>query len=265
MMKPDMATTAPTAGPAFYVASTIKAKRHRRLKSEMNSIRGAIKRILEASNPQTVRQVFYALTVEGVIAKLEIEYQRTAVRLLGEMRESGAIPFEWISDNTRWMRKPASFTGIEQCLNSAAEFYRRNLWHSSPVYVEVWVEKDALAGVVLEETKVYDVPLMAARVFLDQLLAQRGTGDRSERQARLHLSLWRPGPVRRRCGSRHRSQATPLRTQRRDPLRTTGRYPATGRRMESSVSADQAEGPSGKEVDGNLGGTRRERARRSTV
>ena len=156
---------AATGTPDFYGASTIKSKRHRRLKSEMVRIKDAIKNILEASNPQTVRQVFYALTVEGVIAKLEIEYQRTAVRLLGEMRESGAIPFEWISDNTRWMRKPSSFTGIEQCINSAAELYRRNLWHSAPIYVEVWVEKDALAGVVLEETKVYDVPLMAARGY----------------------------------------------------------------------------------------------------
>ena len=31
-----------------------------------------------------------------------------------------------------------------------------------PVYVEVWCEKDALAGVLMEETKVYDVPLMVA-------------------------------------------------------------------------------------------------------
>ena len=161
----DTPAPATGAGPASYVPSYIKPKRHRRLKSEMTGIRDAIKRILEASNPQTVRQVFYALTVEGVIAKQEIEYHRTAVRLLGEMREAGDIPFEWISDNTRWVRKPSSFTGVEHCLNSAAEFYRRNLWHSAPVYVEVWVEKDALAGVCLEETKVYDVPLMAARGY----------------------------------------------------------------------------------------------------
>ena len=34
-----------------------------------------------------------------------------------------------------------------------------------PVYVEIWCEKDALAGVLLEETKVYDVPLMVARGY----------------------------------------------------------------------------------------------------
>ena len=65
-----------------------------------------------------MRQVFYALTVRGVIKKAEIEYQRTVIRLLVEMREAGLVPFEWIADNTRWQRKPTTFTGIEACLNS---------------------------------------------------------------------------------------------------------------------------------------------------
>ena len=34
-----------------------------------------------------------------------------------------------------------------------------------PVYVEVWCEKDALAGVLLEETEPYDVPLMVAKGY----------------------------------------------------------------------------------------------------
>jgi hypothetical protein len=63
------------------------------------------------------------------------------------------------------MRKPSSFTGIEQCLETCANSYRRNLWATAPVYVEIWCEKDALAGVIMEETKVYDVPLMVARGY----------------------------------------------------------------------------------------------------
>jgi hypothetical protein len=131
----------------------------------VTSIRDHIKDLLEQNNPQTVRQVFYALTVRGAIAKAEIEYKRTVVRLLGEMREAGEIPFEWIADNTRWQRKLSTFTGIESCLNSCANNYRRDLWAAMPVYVEVWCEKDALAGVLMEETKVYDVPLMVARGY----------------------------------------------------------------------------------------------------
>jgi hypothetical protein len=149
-----------------YVASNIKRpKRFRRTKAAITSVRDAIKDILEHDHPQTVRQVFYALTVRGVIAKAEIEYQRTVVRLLVDMREAGDIPFEWLADNTRWMRKPATFTGLESCLSNTSKFYRRDLWAAMPVYVEVWCEKDALAGVLMEETEVYDVPLMTARGY----------------------------------------------------------------------------------------------------
>jgi hypothetical protein len=149
----------------FYVPNDIKSKRFRRTKAAIAGVCTAIFDLLSEDHPQTVRQVFYALTVKGVIAKQEIEYKRTAGRLLTEMREKGKIPFEWIADNTRWMRKPSSFTGIEQCLDATAKNYRRNLWASMPVYVEVWVEKDALAGVLMEETEKYDVPLMVARGY----------------------------------------------------------------------------------------------------
>jgi len=148
-----------------YVASDIKPKRSRRTKAEVAAIRNTILDILEDDNPQTVRQVFYALTVRGVIAKAEIEYQRTVIRLLVEMREAGQIPFGWIADNTRWMRKPSTFVGLEECLDNTSKFYRRNLWAAMPVYVEIWCEKDALAGVLMEETEKYDVPLMVARGY----------------------------------------------------------------------------------------------------
>jgi hypothetical protein len=154
---------APIRGANFYGASTIK--RSRRTKAAVNTIRDAIHELLSKDNPQTCRQVFYALTVRGVVKKVEAEYQRTVIRLLGEMREAGQIPFGWIADNTRWMRKPATFVGLDACLNNTAKFYRRDLWAAMPVYVEVWCEKDALAGVLMEETEVYDVPLMVARGY----------------------------------------------------------------------------------------------------
>jgi hypothetical protein len=147
----------------IYGASTIK--RPRRTKAAIVCIRDTIQGILEADNPQTVRQVFYALTVRGAIKKVETEYHRTVVRLLVEMREAGDIPFEWIADNTRWMRKPTTFVGLDACLRNTANFYRRDLWASMPIYCEVWCEKDALAGVLIEETEPYDVPLMVARGY----------------------------------------------------------------------------------------------------
>jgi hypothetical protein len=159
----DTASTVTPSDEAFYGASTIK--RFRRSKDTITSIRDAIHDILADDHPQTVRQVFYALTVRGLIKKAESDYQKTVIRLLGEMRHAGQIPFDWIADNTRWMRKPDTFVGLDACLNNTAKFYRRDLWAAMPVYVEVWCEKDALAGLLTLETEAYDVPLMVARGY----------------------------------------------------------------------------------------------------
>jgi hypothetical protein len=115
--------------------------------------------------PMTVRQVFYRLVSTGVIGKTEGEYKSTVVRLLTRMRLSGEIPFSWIADNTRWMRKPRTWSSLESMLQRTAEAYRRDVWDNQDVYVEVWTEKDAIAGILSQVTMEWDVPLMVVRGF----------------------------------------------------------------------------------------------------
>ncbi len=63
------------------------------------------------------------------------------------------------------MRKPRSFSGIEHAIEATARTYRRALWDDTDAYAEIWLEKDALAGVVVDVTEKYDVPLMVARGY----------------------------------------------------------------------------------------------------
>ena len=114
--------------------------------------------------PMTVRQVFYQATVKGVVEKTEAGYIKVQTDLVF-MRKSGMLPYDWLADNTRWQRKPRSFDGIRDALENTARFYRKDLWASADCYVEVWLEKDALAGVVMPVTSTYDVPLMVARGY----------------------------------------------------------------------------------------------------
>jgi hypothetical protein len=62
-------------------------------------------------------------------------------------------------------RKPRTYDGIEQALEETAQFYRKSLWADAETYVEVWLEKDALSGVVYPITSKFDVPLMVARGY----------------------------------------------------------------------------------------------------
>jgi len=113
----------------------------------------------------TVRQVYYQMVSRGAIDKTEAEYKQTVCRLLADMRLAGEIPFGWIADNTRWMRKPRTHSSLENALRDTARTYRRSVWDSQDVYVEVWLEKDALAGVLYQETEAWDVPLMVTRGY----------------------------------------------------------------------------------------------------
>ncbi len=148
---------------AVYRARPIKRRRRSRLDIEV--IKTAIKRVLIDENPMTVRQVFYRLVSLGVIEKTESEYKSTVCRLLTAMRRNGDISYHWIADNTRWMRKPTTYSNLEQAAQETAQFYRRRLWDDQDVYVEIWLEKDALAGVLYPITAQYDVPLMVTRGY----------------------------------------------------------------------------------------------------
>ncbi len=148
-----------------YVYGSRSINERRRTKRDMDGIRAAIYNALKADAPMTVRQVFYRLVSEGVIDKTEGEYKSTVVRLLTQMRLEDEVPFAWIADNTRWMRKPRTWSSMESMLKRTTESYRRSVWDNQNVYVEVWTEKDAIAGILSEETEAWDVPLMVVRGF----------------------------------------------------------------------------------------------------
>jgi hypothetical protein len=145
--------------------STKKRRRAKRTKEEIRGIAVFIKEQLAIDNPMTVRQCFYRLVNLGAILKTEAEYKTTVVRLLTKLRKSREIPFNWIADNTRWMRKPATHSSYAAMLGWTAQTYRRAVWDNQDAYVEIWLEKDALSGVLYSETSAWDVPLMVTRGY----------------------------------------------------------------------------------------------------
>jgi hypothetical protein len=100
----------------------------------------------------------------ALVEKTESGYN-TVQRLLVKMRKDKVIPYDWISDGTRWVRKPTTYDSMTEALEQTILTYRRSVWTDQDVHVEFWLEKDALAGVVLEETREWDIPLYVSRGF----------------------------------------------------------------------------------------------------
>ena len=150
--------------PVESVYEACRIKRKRRTNSQIADLDQSIATILEGIRPATLRQLFYQLVTAGVIEKTEAEYDTTG-RRLGKMRRDGRIPFSWVTDSTRWMRKPQSYTSIENAILETARCYRRNLWYDQPVACEIWCEKDTLTGTLYDVTAEFDVPLMVVKGF----------------------------------------------------------------------------------------------------
>lgn len=147
---------------AAYQARPIK--RSRATKAEVEARREALFHTIADCKPATVRQVFYQATVQGLVEKTERGYAKVQTDLT-VMRRAGQLPYSWLTDHTRWRRQPDSFGGPEEALELTARTYRKALWREADTYAEVWLEKEALAGVLFPITALYDAPLMVARGY----------------------------------------------------------------------------------------------------
>jgi hypothetical protein len=126
------------------------------------AIREAVGELTHTYERMTVRQVFYKLETLGVVAKTEGGYRQVQTQVL-RMRRENLLAWDFITDGTRWQRKPPTWDSGEDFMAQMANTYRRNLWQDHDVRVEVWLEKDALADIITDATVKWDVPLMVSR------------------------------------------------------------------------------------------------------
>jgi hypothetical protein len=122
--------------------------------------------------PVTVRQLFYAATVANLpgIDKTEDGYNKVQRQVL-DLRRAGELPYAAITDATRMMRRPWTFTHVGDALRDLARTYRRTPWCADDDLVEVWVEKSALAGVIETATDRFDVALCPTGGFSSETFA----------------------------------------------------------------------------------------------
>jgi hypothetical protein len=119
--------------------------------------------ILSKEQPITVRGAFYRAVSAGFFPDTSDTHYRTCGNIVLKLRRLGIPPYSWISDSTRRRIKPSSWTGLADYAETVRDAYRKDLWAGQPHYVEVFVEKDAMAGVLEPVTDGFDVTLNVIR------------------------------------------------------------------------------------------------------
>lgn len=112
----------------------------------------------------TLRQLYYQCVVRNLFPNEEKSYKNLG-SLLNDARLAGKVDWDAIEDRVRKPRKASEWDNIADLVESALYAYRRPRWADQPIYVELWVEKDALAGVLSPIANEYHVTLMVNRGY----------------------------------------------------------------------------------------------------
>lgn len=112
----------------------------------------------------TLRQLYYQLVIENAIPNQVSEYQKLSV-LLKEGRMAGIVDWDAIEDRLRSPSRPSFWDDAAAALEAITEQHRKDRQLGQNTYIEVWVEKDALSGVLKRVTQPYGVPIVVNRGY----------------------------------------------------------------------------------------------------
>lgn len=119
----------------------------------------------EAGEPMTLREIYYQFIGRDWIPNdwIDPEYNKKKglppdtntlknykrlCDILGNGRIAGLIDWELVEDREREAQMPSEWDDLEAVLRAVIQQYRRPRWADQPNYVELWLEKKALVGIL---------------------------------------------------------------------------------------------------------------------
>jgi hypothetical protein len=115
----------------------------------------------------TLRQLYYQFVSRGLIANKMSEYKRLG-SVVNDARLAGLIDWENIVDRTRGLEAKAHWDSPSDIIEACASQFRLDKWSDQKYRVEVWIEKDALTGVIDGVCTKLDVPYLSCRGYTSQ-------------------------------------------------------------------------------------------------
>lgn len=150
---------------------------HKRFRQEALQVIGQAENIIQVYQEQgfnlTLRQLYYQFVARALIPNTEQSYTRLG-NIISDARRAGLIDWDTIVDRTRYLRKLSAWDNPKSILESARDSYHRDLWASQDKRLEVWIEKDALIGIIEAVCQENDVPFFACRGYVSDSEMWRG-------------------------------------------------------------------------------------------
>jgi hypothetical protein len=115
----------------------------------------------------TLRQLYYQLVARDHIPNSQKEYKKLSV-VISDARMAGLIDWDAIVDRTRIVNEETHWDDPQEILENTYHSYCIDKWQNQPYRPEVWIEKDALTGVIAPTCEALDIPYTAIRGYHSQ-------------------------------------------------------------------------------------------------
>ena len=115
----------------------------------------------------TLRQLYYQFVARGLIPNRDTEYKRLG-SIINDARLAGLLDWDYLEDRTRNLRSLAHWADPREIIDSAEASFRLDKWDRQLYRPEVWIEKDALVGVIEGVCQRNDVPFFSCRGYTSQ-------------------------------------------------------------------------------------------------
>lgn len=142
------------------------AYRNTNFRQETLEMIHSMQEIIEEYDGQklTARQVYYQFVSRDLIPNSDKSYKRLT-GVLADARYAGLVDWDSIEDRGREPDMPAEWSSIDNLVMIAIKQFRLPRWKDQKNYVELWVEKQALAGVLEPIARKWHVPLMVNKGY----------------------------------------------------------------------------------------------------
>ena len=115
----------------------------------------------------TLRQLYYQFVARDLIPNKQSEYKRLG-SIINDARLAGYVDWYAIVDRTRYVRSLSHWNHPKEILQTAIKSFHMDKWKNQEYRPEVWIEKDALVGVIENVCNKYDVPYFSCRGYPSQ-------------------------------------------------------------------------------------------------
>lgn len=133
----------------------------------INQANDIIEEYLNQDLNLTLRQLYYQFVARGFLGNRQSNYDLLS-RTISDGRLAGLIDWNAIEDRTRNLKGNQHWDNPGQIIRSASWGFRLNHWEGQDHYVEVWIEKEALIGVIDKICRKIDVSFFACKGYVSQ-------------------------------------------------------------------------------------------------